>query len=320
MLKENLLDCLKSSKDYVSGEKLGEILGVSRSAVWKEIRALRKDGYIIDAVTNRGYMIRDVGDVINSAEIKTNKLIGSKVICFDEVTSTNEECKKLGLNGSEEGTVVVSDTQTSGRGRLGRVWKSKKGTGVYMSILLRPDISPVKIPSVTLCAGLAVCQALKYDFDIDSEIKWPNDIVCGGKKICGILTEMTGQLQKMDFVIVGIGINVNNEDFPDEIKDKASSMFLISRRKFKRSPIAKAVLERFDKIYSDFSQNGFKAIKDEYEKNCINIGKRVNIINRDGGFEALAVEVDDNGELVVLKDNGEKLSVFSGEVSVRGVY
>ncbi|MCJ7857097.1 biotin--[acetyl-CoA-carboxylase] ligase [Lachnospiraceae bacterium NSJ-143] len=320
MLKEKLLDYLKTSEDYVSGEKLGEILGVSRSAVWKEIRALRNDGYKIDAVTNRGYKINGVGDVINSSEIKTDCVIGSEVICFDEVVSTNEECKKLGYSGEKEGIVVVADNQTGGKGRLGRAWSSRNGEGVYMSVLLRPDISPARLSSITLCAGLAVCLALREDFGIDALIKWPNDIVVDGRKICGILTEMSGQLQKVDFVVVGIGININTREFPEEISKKASSLYCIAGREFKRSPVAKSVLTRFDSIYSVFAEYGFSAFRSEYEKYCVNTGKRVRIINRSGEFEATAVGVDDDGELIVLKDNGEKTAVFSGEVSVRGVY
>lgn len=321
MINERLLEYLKTADDYVSGEKLGEILGVSRSAVWKEISALRQAGYEIVAVTNRGYKINSVGDIINSAEIRTNGLIGKKIVCFDKVESTNEVCKKLYFENAEEGTVVIADTQSTGRGRLGRNWTSKPKSGVYMSILLKPDINPAKLSSVTLCAGLAVCTALKEDFGINAGIKWPNDIVVDGKKICGILTEMSGQMQKVDFVVVGIGINVNNESFPEEIQHKASSLYLLSGKKFKRSSIAKAVLNRFDKIYNIFEKEGFKPFKEEYETNCINIGKKVRVIKHgDESYEALAVGINDDGELTVKKDNGEITDVFSGEVSIRGVY
>ncbi len=320
MINEKLLNCLKNSNDYISGEKLGEMLGVSRSAIWKEIQNLRRAGYDIEAVTNKGYKINNVGDIINSIELNTGKLIGSNIICFDEVDSTNEECKKLGMYGEKEGTVVIADNQSTGKGRLGRTWDSEKGKGVYMSILLKPDISPSKLSCITLCAGLAVCESLKNDFNIKAGIKWPNDIVVNNKKICGILTEMSGQMRKVDFVVVGIGINVNNKNFNDDVKCKASSMFLCTDKRFKRSYVAKSVLNHFDKIYKIFTTEGFLAIKDDYEKNCINIGKHVCVINKYENFEAVAIEVDKNGELVVMRRDGSKTSVFSGEVSIRGVY
>ena len=309
MLKYKLLEYLKSSDGFVSGEELGERLGVSRSAVWKEIRSLRNDGYNIEAVTNRGYVLRDIGDVLNSSEINTIKegcVIGKDVVCYNDVDSTNSVCKIEALNGAEEGMVIVAETQS--------------GEGVYMTVLLRPDIDPSKLSSITLSAGLAVCEALNKDFGLKTQIKWPNDIILNGKKICGILTEMSGQLQKVDFVVVGIGINVNVINFPDEIKDKATSIFIETGEKFKRSPIAKSVLIHFDEIYKKFVEKGFAAIKEDYEKNCVNIGRKVRVISRESSFEALAVETSDNGELVVLCDNGQKKEVFSGEVSVRGVY
>ena len=323
MLKYKLLEYLKSSDGFVSGEELGERLGVSRSAVWKEIRSLRNDGYNIEAVTNRGYVLRDIGDVLNSSEINTIKegcVIGKDVVCYNDVDSTNSVCKIEALNGAEEGMVIVAETQSGGRGRLGRTWNSQRGEGVYMTVLLRPDIDPSKLSSITLSAGLAVCEALNKDFGLKTQIKWPNDIILNGKKICGILTEMSGQLQKVDFVVVGIGINVNVINFPDEIKDKATSIFIETGEKFKRSPIAKSVLIHFDEIYKKFVEKGFAAIKEDYEKNCVNIGRKVRVISRESSFEALVVETSDYGELVVLCDNGQKKEVFSGEVSVRGVY
>jgi BirA family biotin operon repressor/biotin-[acetyl-CoA-carboxylase] ligase len=322
-LKDELLELLKNADGYISGEEIGEKLKVSRSAVWKEINALREDGYIIDAVTNRGYMLKESADVLNRVEIKNNipgALIGTNIVCFDEVDSTNEVCKKMASEGLEEGSVIVAECQNGGKGRLGRKWVSQKGDGVWMSILLKPDVNPAGISSITLAAGLAVCFTLRNDFGIQSDIKWPNDILLNNKKICGILTEMSGQIAKVDYVVVGIGINVNIESFPDGIKNTATSLCIETGKKFKRSEIAKNVLKNFDSVYKRFQKDGFKCIKQEYEDMCINIGKRVRVIKHDGSFEATALEVNNNGELVIMKDNGEITTVFSGEVSVRGVY
>ena len=321
MLKYELLKYLKSSGDYVSGESLGELLGVSRAAVWKEIKSLRNDGYEIEAVTNRGYILKGTGDVFNPSEINTSDygcLIGKNVICYDVVDSTNTVCKNMAYGGLEEGSVIAAESQSDGVGRLGRNWVSKEG-GLYMSILLKPDIEPVKLPAVTLTAGLAVCKALN-EFGFEADIKWPNDILINKKKVCGILTEMSGQLQKVDFIVVGIGININIKEFPSDVINKATSLFIESGKKFKRSEVAKTVLINFDKVYKKFISGGFEDIKDDYEKNCINIGKRVKVIGRNGDFEATAVEVTSEGELIVLRDDGQRQKIFSGEVSVRGVY
>ena len=324
ILKYELLELLKKADGYISGEEIGEQLKVSRSAVWKDIKLLREDGYVIDAVTNKGYMLKESADVLNSVEIKNdneNAVIGKNVICFDEVDSTNEVCKKMASSESiKEGTVIAAECQNGGKGRLGRKWVSQKGDGVWMSILLKPDISPANISSVTLAAGLAGCMALRNDFCIKADIKWPNDILLDNKKICGILTEMSGQIDRVDYVVVGIGINVNTESFPDGISNTATSLYIENGRKFRRCDIAKSILKNFDMIYSNFSKNGFSSIKQEYEDMCINIGRKVRVIGADNQYEATALGVNDSGELIVMKDSGERTTVFSGEVSVRGVY
>lgn len=322
-MKDELLELLKSTDGYISGEEIGEKLNVSRSAVWKEIKALREDGYIIDAVTNRGYMLKASADVLNRVEIKNDisgALIGTNVVCFDEVDSTNEVCKKMASDGLAEGSVIVAECQNGGKGRLGRKWVSQKGDGVWMSILLKPDVSPAGISSITLAAGLAVCLTLRNDFGIHAEIKWPNDILLNNKKICGILTEMSGQIAKVDYVVVGIGINVNNAAFPEAIKNTATSIYIETGKKLKRSEIAKNVLKNFDSVYKRFRNGGFMCIKHDYEDMCLNIGKKVRVIKPSGSFEATAMGVNDNGELVIMKENGETTTVFSGEVSIRGVY
>ena len=240
-----------------------------------------------------------------------------KVIHLDTVGSTNDECRNLAFNGAEEGTLVIADEQTGGRGRMGRVWSSPKGEGIWMSLILRQNINPYHVSSVTLLAGLAVCRALR-SFVIDAVIKWPNDVWINGKKVCGILTEMSASQDGIDFVIVGIGVNVNTSIFPQELENIACSLYTETNKKYERNTVIAEIWHQFGLYYDGFAERGFSAIKNEYEKYCTNIGKRVNVLC-DDGYEALAMGIDDSGSLVVLKDNGEKTAVFSGEVSIRNI-
>ena len=319
-MKEKLLNLLMECEDYISGEEIGEKLGVSRAAVWKNINALRKDGYIIEAVTNKGYKLDKKSDVISPLQIEKSlntRYMGKKIIYHETVTSTNDVCKEI-ADESPEGTAVTCDQQTGGKGRLGRVWKSPKGTGVWISIILKPDISPMSVSSVTLAAGLAVCRTVKKVSGLEAGIKWPNDVYVNGKKLCGILTEMSAQIEKVDYVIVGIGINANTEYFPEELENIACSLYTEACVKFDRNLIIKTLLEEFENIYDKFNMYGFSAIRSEYEKECINIGRRVNVISKDG-FEGTAIGVNSDGELIVRKDTGEEITVFSGEVSIRNI-
>lgn len=320
-MKEKLLQLLKNTDGYLSGEEIGGILGVSRAAVWKNINALRKDGYVIEAVTNKGYRLSEEADVISASFIKENintKYLAKKVIFMPTVDSTNEECKRLAAGGEKEGTLVIAEEQTGGKGRRGRPWKSEKGGGIWMSIILRPQISPWNVSSITLAAGLAVSKAVKDITELEAGIKWPNDIYINGKKVCGILTEMSAQIQQVDFAVVGIGINANTQYFPSELENIACSLYTETNVKFERNKIIASVWENFEKLYDVFKEKGFGAIKKEYEENCVNIGKRVRIIAEDG-YEAEAVGINDSGELLVKTDSGEIKTVFSGEVSIRNI-
>lgn len=320
-MKEKLLELLKNTDGYLSGEEIGSTLGVSRAAVWKNINALRKDGFVIEAVTNKGYKLSEEADIISSNFIEKSintKYLVKKVIFMPTVDSTNEECKRLASEGEKEGTLVVADEQTGGKGRRGRLWKSEKGSGIWMSIILRPEISPWNVSSITLVAGLAVSKAVKEVSGLDAGIKWPNDIYVNGKKLCGILTEMSAQIQQVDFVVVGIGINVNTQYFPSELENIACSLYTEANVKFERNKIIASVWENFEKLYDVFKEKGFEALKKEYEENCINIGKRVRVIAKDG-YEAETVGINENGELLVKTDEGEIKTVFSGEVSIRNI-
>lgn len=320
-MKNKLLTILKECDGFISGEEIGERLGVSRTAVWKNISKLKSMGYQIEAVTNKGYrLIENEIDIINEAEIKdglNTSVIGNEIYYFNEVESTNDEIRKLGENGYKEGVIVIAETQTNGKGRRGRAWTSPKYSGIWMSMLLTPEIAPIEAPRLTLVAGLCMCKAIRDLTGLSALIKWPNDILINGKKVCGILTEMSAEIESVNYIILGIGVNVNNNEFPEELKDIASSLKIEGNINYQRKKIIKCFLEYFEKYYFNFiKDNNFSAFVDEYKKYSATLGKEVTVIGREN-FNAEAIDINDDGELVVKKEDGSILTVFSGEVSVR---
>ena len=222
-----ILEELKKTESYISGEELGEKLGVSRAAIWKGIQKLKEQGYEIEAVSNKGYHIVRNQDLYNGIEIEevcnTTK-IAKEVYFYEQTDSTNNCIRKLAKEGKKEGVVAVAEIQTAGKGRRGKGWQSPKGTGIWMSMLLTPNITPPEAPVLTLLAGLAVCRAVRQQTGLTAMIKWPNDILISNKKICGILTELYAEMDSVHFVITGIGINVNTEVFPEELQKTATSL------------------------------------------------------------------------------------------------
>lgn len=315
-MREKILEILKGSDGYVSGEEISHVLGISRAAVWKHIRNLKNEGYKIESVTNKGYKlggIPDKLDIDKIHEMLKTKVIGQRIEYVNSTDSTNNECKRL--EDKTDGTLVIADAQTAGKGRLGRVWESPHGSGIWMSILLKPDVSLESVSQITLVAGMAVCRAV----GIDAMIKWPNDVVIDGKKICGILTEMSAEIERINYVICGIGINVNTPSFPEELQDKATSLFVETAKKHEREKIAADVLNEFEKLYNVFTEKGFSFLADEYRKMCVTLNKDVRVIYRNNELTGKAVDIDDSGNLIVETENGQ-ITVHSGEVSVRGIY
>ena len=248
-------------------------------------------------------------------KIKPNtNLIGGNVVYFETIDSTNTVAKE---NDYKDGTVIIAETQTAGKGRLGRSWESEEHSGIYMSVVLMPDISLERIPMLTLVAGISVCNVLTKLCNVPFKIKWPNDIVADGKKVCGILTEGVVS-HKGTKAVVGIGINVNNKNFSNELSDKASSIYMLTGKSFERECIINTILEEFEKAYNNYLE-GKQFIKD-YEKLCININRQVTFIKDGVQINGTAVAVAGNGELVIKKEDGTTLNINSGEVSVRGIY
>lgn len=316
-MKQSIIDILKNSGGYVSGEKISQKLGISRAAVWKHIKALRADGYDIKSVTNKGYYLASAPDIISEYEIKsglkTNR-VGQNIKYVHETDSTNNEAKRF--SDMADGTLFVAQMQTGGKGRLGRQWSSPEGEGIWMSLLLKPDIIPGEAPEITLIAGLAVCRALK---DFGAQIKWPNDVVINGKKICGILTEMSAEIERVSYIVCGIGINVNIAEFPEDLREKAASLYTVTGERHNRTEIIRRVLEEFEPLYDEYLKNRLKNIIPEYKSASVNIGKRVSVIHGDSRIIGTATDITESGHLVVDTETGQ-ITVSSGEVSVRGVY
>ena len=322
-MKSQILKMLRESDHYVSGQELCEKFGVSRTAIWKAINSLKATGYEIEATPNKGYYLKEAADVMNSNElqsIRKTKWIGKEIHYFDKIDSTNTKAKELAEQGAESGTLIVADQQVAGKGRRGRSWESPAGSGIFMTILLKPEINPNHASMLTLVTALAVAKALAEVTGENAQIKWPNDIVVNGKKVCGILTEMSAQFDYINHIVIGIGINVHNESFPEEIEKMATSLYLESKKKFHRAEIIEKVLEYFENYYELFLKTeDLSSMVKEYDSLLVNRNANVKVLDLKEPFEGKAKGITATGELIVDTWESRKL-VSSGEVSVRGIY
>lgn len=322
-MKGKIISLLKQNGGYLSGEKISEELGITRSAVWKHINSLKEEGYEIDSVRNKGYMLTSEPDSLDEEKIRSSlsvSNIGKRLITLKTVDSTNEEAKRLAREGGAHGLIVAADSQTAGKGRFSRKWNSGPDGGLYFSLLLKPDLPPSDIASITLSAGYAVCLAVREYTGLDAKIKWPNDIIIGNQKLCGILTEMAAQTDRIDYVIIGIGINVNNAAFPDEIANKAISLRIASGHTIDRSEFFACVINKLDRVISDFLIS--LSIDDitHFKSMCATMNRTVTIVRAGQEITGTACDVSPNGELIVRLDDGREIAVNSGEVTVQGIY
>lgn len=312
---------LDSGDDFISGEQLSKELGISRTAVWKHIKALKEEGYNIESVNRKGYRLAEKPDDILSEQNITHNLptefIGKKVIHFETIGSTNDYAKEIG-NKVDQGTLIISEEQTKGKGRLGRIWKSVPGEGIWMSLIIKPQIEPFKTPFLTLVAGASIVVALR-ELGVDASIKWPNDIIVNNKKICGILTELSAEMERVNYVVVGPGINVKTLEFPDEIKDKATSLYK-EGYKISRVDIVRQFCIEFEKLYKAYILDGNRnATIDICRKYSPIINKEIYIIKNNKKELVKCIDINDNGNLIIKDRNGEIKEIMSGEISIRGV-
>ncbi len=317
--KEEILSVLKQHpEEFISGEKLSEMFQVSRTAIWKHINTLRKEGYEIDSVTNKGYFLKTNPNRIDEDRLRP---LVSYFSYLEEADSTNHVCKRLWEEGKPDFSLVIAEEQTKGKGRMGREWIAPKGSGLFMSFLFRPDMMTEQVTFITLTTGLCVANAIQKITGLDTKIKWPNDVIINGKKVCGILAELSGELGRVDYVVVGIGININlkKEDLAEELKQKATSLLIERGEEVDRTSLAEQViLEMKQKM--DFRKNFDKdAILKEYREKCVTLHKEVKVITPWESFFGKAVDIGENGNLVIEKADGTKREVMAGDVSVRGM-
>lgn len=327
-MKQKILEFLiRNKKGYISGQEMSEKLGVSRNAVWKHIQNLKKEGFQIESIKHKGYKLIELEehqkDCLNYGLVAPHlntKFIGNKIYYYDSIDSTNTEAKNLAEKNADEGWLVIAEEQTRGKGRIGRTWQSPKKTGIWMSLVLRPNVEPREVPQLTQLAAAAIVKALTK-FDIEAKIKWPNDLIINGKKICGILTEMAGSIEQLNYIIIGMGINVNQilEDFDEELREKASSIYIESGKKINRQALVGEILNSIEFYYNEFLAHNHKAYLDVCREESILINKTVRVINNKKEKKGKALGIDDSGALLVEID-GKIEKIISGEVSVRGLY
>ena len=323
-MKAKILALLREREEYVSGQELCQRFGVSRTAVWKAIGQLKKEGYCIEAVKNRGYLLVPEEEVYGRHELESRMdtdWAGRPVFYYDELASTNLQAKLDAENGAGEGTLIVADMQTAGRGRKGKGWSSPAGTNVYFTLILKPDYDVEQASMVTLVMGMAVAEGIRATCGVDARIKWPNDIVAGGRKLCGMLAEMSVEREFIHYVVVGVGINVQEQVFPEEIADTATSLWQECGRKVSRGQLIVNVMKAFEARYKVFcGSRSLSGLVEEYNGMLVNKNREVRVLDPKGEFRGVSRGINEKGELLVELEDGSVTAVYAGEVSVRGVY
>jgi len=306
----------KNEGKYSSGEEISNALGVSRAYIWKYIKKLRSEGYVIDAVPNLGYRLESSPDKLYGYEIAsllTTKILGKKnIYYYDNISSTNDAAYRLAEEGEDEGAIVIAGSQSKGKGRLGRNWVSPRGGGIYMSLILRPDAETDEIQALALIVASSITHVIRDTYSLEAQIKWPNDILIDGRKVCGILTEIKAQPDRVEFLVLGIGLNVNTPQ--SKLPPVATSLKNESKKTVNRAELLKMILEEFEKDYLCFKKEGFKLLRKDCKKLSLILGKRVKITEHHHRIEGIAEDIDQKGALIVRTDKGERKRIFSGDV------
>lgn len=323
-MKSEILHILRNREGYVSGQELCERFGVSRTAVWKAINQLKEDGYEIEAVSNKGYHIVACPDVISAEEVKsllTTRWAGQEIAYYSVIDSTNNRAKRMAEEGAPHGTLVIADEQTGGRGRRGRSWKTLPKSAIAMTLIIRPKLSPEKASMITLLMGMAVASACRELLGLPVGIKWPNDVVMQGKKISGILTEMSAEMDGIHYLVIGTGINVNMEEFPEEIRDVATSLSIQAGHLVNRAEVICRSMKFFEQYYEAFMETGdLSGLKDTYNGMLVNLDTEVRVLEPGNEYCGISRGINEKGELLVEREDQTVDEVFAGEVSVRGIY
>jgi BirA family biotin operon repressor/biotin-[acetyl-CoA-carboxylase] ligase len=321
-MEREVLKALRE-QEHISGEELGKRLHISRTAIWKYVKKLRGIGYEISSFPGRGYALKKVPDLLLPEEIElglNTKLLGRKIIFYPKLSSTQDMAKELAGQGEREGTVIIAENQTHGRGRKGREWSSPPLQGIYVSIILRPEIKPSQAFQIPLIAGVAVVQAIKRVTPLDPKIKWPNDIIINGKKAGGILTEMSAEIDVTDYVILGIGLNVNTQEsnFPKEIRKVATSLAEQYGEPVSRVKLLQILFSELELLYTQFKAHGFEPIRERWKALSNTIGAWVEIIEMEHKkLEGEAIDIDSDGALIIRERVGSIRKIIAGDVFLR---
>jgi BirA family transcriptional regulator, biotin operon repressor / biotin---[acetyl-CoA-carboxylase] ligase len=314
-MQEKILDFLKRKEEgYVSGDQLSQKLGISRQALWKHIQELKEKGYEIIAVPHLGYQLTSAADRLFDFEVAHGlgtKFIGKKIYYFEALASTMDVAWQLGTKGAPEGTLVVAEQQTKGRGRLGRPWFSPKYKGIYLSLILRPRMLPAQAPLLTLVASVSICEAINRELTLEARIKWPNDIWLGQKKLGGLLTELNAETDRINFVVIGMGLNVNNDK--KSLVSSATSLSEHKKEQVSRVRLLQEILRRIEANYLVLEKDAHPLLK-KYREYSMTLGKRVKVYCQKRHIEGEAVDIDSDGGLLIRKDSGITEKVMAGDV------
>lgn len=313
---------LLSEGNPISGQQLADEMGISRTAIWKHLQTLQEEGYVFETIKKKGYKLISEPDKVDAAKISsflTTNRFGRYIHYYDEVDSTQIIAHELARDGAEDGTVVIAEEQTAGKGRMQRPWDSQKGKGIWMTVIIRPNILPHQAPQFTLVTAVSIIQAMKSLYEnFTPEIKWPNDILIGGKKCTGILTEMIAEMDAIKGLLVGIGINVNQklEDFPEEIQSIATSISIEEGKEVDRAELVATILKYLEQYTDEYVQNGFGEIKKLWEEASCTIGKRIKATTLREIIEGQAIGITDEGVLEIELDIGEIKKVYSADIEL----
>ena len=324
MLRDDVLTLLRQQEgEPLSGEAMSRALGVSRAAVWKAMEALRQEGYLISSAPRKGYWLEESPDLLSAGELaRPGRRVGGEIICLGTVDSTNNEIKRRAVGEVPDGLTVVAGEQTGGRGRRGRSFVSPPGKGLYLSAALRPECPLSEVPALTAWSAVAVCDAIEAVCGVRPGIKWPNDVILNGRKLCGILTELEleAETAALRYVVVGIGVNVSQTeaDFGPEVAPVAISLAQALGKAPRRAEVARALLDSLDRLYTGFPQERVQWLE-RYRADCFTVGQPIRVLFAAGEREGTALGVEEDFSLrVAWKDGGEEV-ISSGEVSVRGL-
>ena len=318
--REKILRLFRArNSDYLSGEELSQELGISRTAVWKHIRALRALGYQIDAVTSKGYRLLSGPVELVADEIRSRlstRVIGREILCHEQLASTNLTAMELGEAGAAEGLVVIAEQQTAGKGRLGRRWESPAGVNLYLSILLRPAMPPWEVPRLTFLSAVAAARALQDVTGLKVEVKWPNDLLVNGKKIAGLLNEMSAESDAVHHVVLGLGLNINMtaDQFPSELRYPATSVWLEKGTLTSRLDVVVALLEHFDRLYDEFLRCGMEPVRQAWQELFAMLGKAVRVESGPASLKGVVAGIDEEGALLLQLPDGTIEKVLAGDV------